>query len=129
MARRKTKSNLASVHERIVNLNKKDYNTKTLIEKDLYFNKKDLYTKNLKSYGSESFHEIDVKFEAYSTDATNVIISSGFSHFENNDYIVKPIALDNHQLFNFKCNFINCLKEINSEVDFKTELDNFIKLN
>ena len=112
MARRKAKSNLASVHERIINFNKKDLNTKTG-----------------NHMAGETFPEIDIKFEAYSNDATNVIISSGFSHFENNDYIVKPIALDNHQLFNFKCNVINCLKEINSEVDFKTELDNFIKLN
>ena len=82
MAQRKAKSNLASVHEKIVN-----------------FNKKDLNTENLKSYSWESFSEIDLKFEAYSTDATNVIISSGFSHFEINDCVVKPITLDNHQLF------------------------------
>ena len=55
-------------------------------------------------------------------------MSSGYSQFLHNDWVVKPIALSNHQLFNFDSNFVNILREIDNEVDFKAELDNYFQV-
>ena len=108
MAQTRNRSNFSSIHERIVNFNAKYRNPETL-----------------KSLGWEPVPVIDVNWAASWTDATNAIISSGYSQFVNNDWVVKPIALANHQLFSFDSNFINTLKEIDNEFDFKTELDNY----
>ena len=108
MAQRRAKSNLASIHERRVNFNA------------IYRN-----PEKLKSLGWEPVPVIDVKLAATWIDATNVLMSSGYSQFVHNDWVVKPIALSNHQLFNFDSNFVNTLREIDNEVDFKAELDNY----
>ena len=118
MAQTRAKSNLASIHERIVNFIA------------IYRN-----PEKLKSLGWEPVPVIDVKLAATWIDATNVLMSSGYSQFVHNDWVVKPIALSNHQLFDFDtlkhfCKhfetiFVNTLREIDNEVDFKAELDNY----
>ena len=108
MAQTRAKSILSSIHERTVNFNANFRNPETL-----------------KSLDWEPHPVTDVNWAASCTDAKNAIISSDYSQFVNNDWEVKPIALANHQLFSFDSNFINTLKEIDNECDFKTEFDNY----
>ena len=95
MAQTRAKSILSSVQERIVIINTNYRNPETL-----------------KSLGWEPDPAIDVNWAASCTDAKNASMSSDYSQFVNNDWVVKPIDLANHQLFSFDSNFINTFKKL-----------------
>ena len=108
MAQTRAKSNLASVHERITAFNNKFRNPEAL-----------------KQLGWENVPIVDVKCSSSWIEATNEIASSGYSHYIINDWVNKPIALANHRLFQFDNNFVNTLSEINNEIEFTEQIDNY----
>ena len=108
MAQTRFKSSLASIHERIKAFNNKFRNPETL-----------------KQLGWEDVPIVDVKCSSSWIEATNVISSCGFSHYINNNWANKPIALSNHRLFHFDNNFINTLNDINNETEFIEQVDNY----
>ena len=108
MAQTRAKSNLASVHERITAFNNKFRNSEAL-----------------KQLGWEDVPIVDVKCPFSWIEATNEIASAGYSHYIFNDWVNKPIALANHRLFQFDNNFVNTLSEINNEIEFTEQIDNY----
>ena len=108
MAQTRAKSNLASVHERITAFNNKFRNPEAL-----------------KQLGWEDVPIVDVKCSSSWIEATNEIASGGYSHYIINDWVNKPIALANHRLFQFDNNFVNTLSEINNEIEFTEQIDNY----
>ena len=108
MAQTRAKSNLASVHERITAFNKKFRNPEAL-----------------KQLGWDDVPIVDVKCSSSWIEATNEIASGGYSHYIINDWVNKPSALANHRLFQFDNNFVNTLSEINNEIEFTEQIDNY----
>ena len=108
MAQTRSKSSLASIHERITAFNNKYRNPEAL-----------------KQLGWEDVPIVDVQCSSSWIEATNVISSCGYSHYINNDWVNKPIALSNHRLFHFDNNFINTLNDINNETEFIEQIDNY----
>ena len=68
---------------------------------------------------------VDVKCSSSWIEATNEIASGGYSHYIIDDWVNKPIALANHRLFEFDNNFVNTLSEINNEIEFTEQIDNY----
>ena len=108
MALARAKSNLASVHERITAFNNKFQNPEAL-----------------KQLGWEDVPIVHVKCSSSWIEATNEIAFGGYSHYIINDWVNKPIALANHLLFQFDNNFVNTSSEINNEIEFTEQIDNY----
>ena len=107
MAQTRAKSNLVSVHGRITAFNNKFRNPEAL-----------------KQLGREDVPIVDVKCFSSSID-TNEIASGGYSHYIINDWVNEPIALASHRLFQFDNSFVNTLREINIEIEFTKQIDNY----
>ena len=105
------KSNLKSLNERIVDFNSTYRN----------FDK-------LKSLGWNIVPIIDV--EQYSTwlEATSKIITAGYANCISNDWVQKPIAISNHNLFQFDQNLLNFLNGISNEQQFLSDVDSYFNL-
>ena len=108
MAQTRAKLHLASVHERITAFNNKFRNPEAL-----------------KQLGWEDVPIVDVKCSSSWIEATSEIASSGYTHYIINDWVNKPIALANDRHFQFDNNFVNTLSEINNEIEFNEQIDNY----
>ena len=82
MAQTRSKSTVASVQERITAFNN-------------YFQIPEAF----KQLVWEDVPIADVKRSSSWIEATNAIASGGYSHYINNHWVNKPVALANHQFF------------------------------
>ena len=108
MAQTRAQSTLASVHERIAAFNNKVRNREALKQLDW-----------------EDVPIVDLNCSSSWIEFTNEITSGGYSHYIFNDWVNKPIALANHQFFQLDNNFVNTLSEINSEIRFTEQIDDY----
>ena len=105
------KSNSESLHERIVNFNSIFRN----------FDK-------LKCLGWNVVPIIDVEQSSTWLEATSKIITAGYANYISNDWVNKPIAISNHNLFQFDKNFLNFLNDISNEQQFLSDVDCYFNL-
>ena len=105
------KSNLKSLNERIVDFNSINSN----------FDK-------LKSLGWIVVSIIDVEQSSTWLEATSKFITAGYANYISNDWIKKPIAISNHNLFQFDQNFLNFLNGFSNKQQFLSDVDCYFSL-
>ena len=80
---------------------------------DEYFNHE-----KLRSLGRLSVPVIDIEKSDNWLTATSKLISAGYAAYVENDWVVKPIALRNHNLFSLSLTFLNFVTNITTESEF-----------